>query len=624
MPRPQVRQPTIINNATNDENYNNENAQPNVVNTRNKSKTKTRKRKGLNKRNASNEDSVPVTRSAFRDIGNSVKSILGMLTSTSNTTNSESNEIETKKGSLKKSAETNRKRKKSTGQYYRGPRTRSRSRSKSRTRKRSSSSTKKKKRKVEHTQQENVPDNVEPQAMENTNPSKTEEEEDDDNDSDRKYLNSTLISLRTGMQQTLVKPLHSDSAFKDPQWCNIYAMDIMKLSFEQETKEHLFVPTDYLEAREKRVTEEYTLKKKLGITADVPSIIPQEYRGILIDWLVEVAEEYRLSSNVLHLAVNYVDRSLNHMSVRKSRLQLLGCVCLLLAAKFSVIRPPKVRDLIYISDNTYTDEELIDMEVNVLKALNYRLMVPTSLSFLRRFLLASNTHCVPTKECFKNVPYSKYARDLMVQSHQDAYSPHMKSMNHKVKCMSMYIVELSLQYYSCLNFKRSEMAAAAILYTRIRLHIKPIWNETLVQTTGYQPNQLAAATKAIVKIQAHARAKKARLGAVYEKWSHSATHRVSHLWKYDPSIYDFDDAEVGWMHVSKAVGEADAAIVGMRMEALEEQLPKHFESTTKAHEAMEKVLGAQWACKVETALQKAVQIEEFPKTLGLYPNDSEE
>ena len=31
-------------------------------------------------------------------------------------------------------------------------------------------------------------------------------------------------------------------------------------------------------------------------------------RQILVDWLVEVSEEYKLQTETLHLAVNYIDR----------------------------------------------------------------------------------------------------------------------------------------------------------------------------------------------------------------------------------------------------------------------------------------------------------------------------
>ena len=36
--------------------------------------------------------------------------------------------------------------------------------------------------------------------------------------------------------------------------------------------------------------------------------ITPHMRAILVDWLIEVAEEYKLSSETLYLAVSYIDR----------------------------------------------------------------------------------------------------------------------------------------------------------------------------------------------------------------------------------------------------------------------------------------------------------------------------
>ena len=36
--------------------------------------------------------------------------------------------------------------------------------------------------------------------------------------------------------------------------------------------------------------------------------ITHTMRSILVDWLVEVGEEYKLQTETLHLAVNYIDR----------------------------------------------------------------------------------------------------------------------------------------------------------------------------------------------------------------------------------------------------------------------------------------------------------------------------
>ena len=62
-----------------------------------------------------------------------------------------------------------------------------------------------------------------------------------------------------------------------------------------------------------------------------PDITPG-MRSILIDWLIEVGEEYRLHNETLYLAVSYIDRFLSQMSVLRSKLQLVGAASMFLAA----------------------------------------------------------------------------------------------------------------------------------------------------------------------------------------------------------------------------------------------------------------------------------------------------
>jgi cyclin A len=54
------------------------------------------------------------------------------------------------------------------------------------------------------------------------------------------------------------------------------------------------------------------------------SDINSPMRTILIDWLIEVADEYKLNDETLFLCVQYVDRFLSTVNVTRSKLQLLG------------------------------------------------------------------------------------------------------------------------------------------------------------------------------------------------------------------------------------------------------------------------------------------------------------
>jgi cyclin-A len=55
-------------------------------------------------------------------------------------------------------------------------------------------------------------------------------------------------------------------------------------------------------------------------------------RAILVDWLVEVSEEYKLVADTLYLAVYYIDRFLSANALGRDKLQLLGVAAMLVAA----------------------------------------------------------------------------------------------------------------------------------------------------------------------------------------------------------------------------------------------------------------------------------------------------
>ena len=59
-------------------------------------------------------------------------------------------------------------------------------------------------------------------------------------------------------------------------------------------------------------------------------------RTILVDWLVEVQENFELFHETLYLAVKTVDRYLSKKEVKKEYLQLVGATSMLIAAKFEV------------------------------------------------------------------------------------------------------------------------------------------------------------------------------------------------------------------------------------------------------------------------------------------------
>ncbi|KAJ0231887.1 Cyclin-A3-4 [Hirschfeldia incana] len=156
-----------------------------------------------------------------------------------------------------------------------------------------------------------------------------------------------------------------DSRSDDPKMCGPYVSDIYEYLRQMEVKPKQRPLPDYMENVQKDVT---------------PTM-----RGVLVDWLVEVAEEYKLLSETLHLTVSYIDRFLSLKTVNKKRLQLLGVSAMLIASKYEEISPPKAEDFCYITDNTFSTQDVVKMEADILLTLQFELGRPTINSFIRRF-----------------------------------------------------------------------------------------------------------------------------------------------------------------------------------------------------------------------------------------------
>eukprot|EP00871_Galdieria_phlegrea_P000252 jgi/Galph1/1227/GphlegSOOS_G5952.1 len=152
--------------------------------------------------------------------------------------------------------------------------------------------------------------------------------------------------------------------------CNLeggeYQEDILQVLFECEKR--YFPPDSYFH----------------NINSVQKEISP-DMRAILIDWLVEVADEYKLTTETLHLACNYIDRVLSRWSVPKRNLQLLGIVCLFIASKYEEMYPPHLDEFVYITDNTYSKEEVLSMETFVMNILDFSFTVATSHQFVTLF-----------------------------------------------------------------------------------------------------------------------------------------------------------------------------------------------------------------------------------------------
>lgn len=181
--------------------------------------------------------------------------------------------------------------------------------------------------------------------------------------------------------------------------------------------------------------------------------INERMRAILVDWLIDVHQQFDLSQETLYLTINIIDRFLSVKVVPRRELQLVGMGAMLIASKYEEIWAPEVNDLVRISDDAYCHQQVLAMEKTILGKLEWTLTVPTHYVFLVRFIKAS----IPDQDT-ENMVY--------------------------------FLAELGMMHYDTLMFSPSMVAASAVYAARCTLNRSPVWTDTLKLHTGFSETQL--------------------------------------------------------------------------------------------------------------------------------------
>lgn len=101
--------------------------------------------------------------------------------------------------------------------------------------------------------------------------------------------------------------------------------------------------------------------------------IDESIRSTLVDWLIQIHYNFKLWPETLFLTVNVIDRFFSQHLIQKRDVQLVGIAALLMVTKYEEIYPPTLKDFIYITGDAYSSDEIIEMERNILFALDFDL-----------------------------------------------------------------------------------------------------------------------------------------------------------------------------------------------------------------------------------------------------------
>ncbi len=172
-------------------------------------------------------------------------------------------------------------------------------------------------------------------------------------------------------------------------------------------------------------------------------------RGILIDWLIEVHTRFHLLPETLFLAVNIVDRFLSEKVVQLDNFQLVGITAMFVASKYEEILSPYIGNFKRITNDGFTESEILSAERFVLSTLEYDLSYPNPMNFLRRVSKADNYD-------IQSRTIGKYLMEISLLDHR-----FMEYRPSHVAAAAMYLARLMLDrgaWVSCLDLFRRELS----------------------------------------------------------------------------------------------------------------------------------------------------------------------
>ncbi|KAJ2353235.1 B-type cyclin, partial [Coemansia sp. RSA 2618] len=214
-------------------------------------------------------------------------------------------------------------------------------------------------------------------------------------------------------------------------------------------------------------------------------------RAILVEWLVQVHQRFNLLPETLYLCINFVDRFLATKEIQINKLQLVGAVCLLLASKYEEMHVPSIKDIEYMVEKNYSEEEILRAERYILRMLNFDLGHPGPLSFLRRVSKADD--------------YDMATRTL-----------------------AKYLIEVTLIDERFIGVPCSKVAACAH-YLSLRLLDKGSWTRAHAFYSGYFESELLPIAEILLELLMAPRKHR----AIYEKYADRRFLRASefvHQW----------------------------------------------------------------------------------------------
>ena len=215
---------------------------------------------------------------------------------------------------------------------------------------------------------------------------------------------------------------------------------------------YLFITKNVFLIKELNINKEFLTEILIGLKKDEKinkplysnnifklqdsSEINEKHRSVVIEWLSYIIHYFSQSNETLFMCINIMDRYISKKKITLNNYQLVAISSYLIASKYEDTNSPSIDDLIYISKNIYSHNNIIEMEIDILSTLNFDIFSVSSYQFFSFFYLISN-------------------------------------LNNKILfCLGHLILELCLLNIDLMSYDSSQLAIGSFIIAKKSLEIK--------------------------------------------------------------------------------------------------------------------------------------------------------
>jgi hypothetical protein len=183
-----------------------------------------------------------------------------------------------------------------------------------------------------------------------------------------------------------------------------------------------------------RLQEEstYTCQDYLATNAEIRSNarkpVDEDCRVKMTEWSYQVVDFCKFRRETVAIGMSFLDRYLSnaagaHALLDRKTYQLAAMTTLYMAIKLHEPLEMETSLLADLSRGCYNEVEIAEMECDILKALGWRVMGPTPLSFVQHFLalLPSNIHATVATAV---MDYARFQTELAVSDYSFVVCPY--------------------------------------------------------------------------------------------------------------------------------------------------------------------------------------------------------